>query len=112
MALQRPPAWYVISLRPQGQHGSVRQAARRHGATLLSLSPWRLRALDDPDARASLHQALGAEYVLFTSPAAVRFAHRVQPLKATAGKTWLAVGSGTASALRRAGIVDVCAPLR
>lgn len=112
MALQRPPAWYVISLRPQGQHAGLRQAARRHGATLLALSPWRLQALDDSVARNSLRRALQAEYVLFTSPAAVRFAHGLQSLKAAAGQTWLAVGSGTASALRRAGIPDVRAPTR
>lgn len=112
MALQRPPAWYVISLRPQGQHAGVRRAARRHGATLLALSPWRLQALDDPDAHSRLQRALHAEYVLFTSPAAVRFAHRLQSLKAAAGQTWLAVGSGTALALRRAGVTNVRAPVR
>lgn len=90
----------------------MRRAARRHGATLLALSPWRLQGLDDPDTHRRLQQALQAEHVLFTSPAAVRFAHRLQPLKAAAGQTWLAVGSGTASALRRAGITDVRAPVR
>jgi uroporphyrinogen-III synthase len=90
----------------------VRQAARRHGAKVLALSPWRLQALDDRDTRACLRQAMQAEFVLFTSPAAVRFAHDLQPLEATAKKTWLAVGSGTASALRRAGIADVRAPAR
>lgn len=112
MALQRPPAWYVISLRPQGEHAGLRQAASRHGATLLALSPWRLRALDDPDTRDHLRQALRAEYLLFTSPAAVRFAQRLQPLKTSARQTWLAVGSGTASALRRAGVTNVRAPVR
>jgi uroporphyrinogen-III synthase len=112
MALQRPPAWYVISLRPQGEHAAMRRAARRRGAKLLALSPWRLQSLDAADVRASLQRALQADYVLFTSPAAVRFAHRMQPLQAVAGQAWLAVGSGTASALRRAGIADVRAPER
>lgn len=112
MALQRPPAWYVISLRPQGQHAGLRRAAHRHGATLLALSPWRLRALDDPATRDGLRRTLQAEYVLFTSPAAVRFAHRLQPLMARPGQVWLAVGSGTAAALRRAGIADARAPAR
>jgi uroporphyrinogen-III synthase len=112
MALQRPPAWYVISLRPQGQHASLRRAAHRHGARLLALSPWRLQALDDDDTRDRLRQALQAEYVLFTSPAAVRFAERLRPLQGAAGQTWLAVGSGTASALRRAGVAGVHAPAR
>jgi uroporphyrinogen-III synthase len=90
----------------------VRRAARRHGATLLALSPWRLQPRDDSDTRNRLQQALQAEYVLFTSPAAVRFAHRLQPLNVIAGQTWLAVGGGTASALRRAGVADVRAPMR
>lgn len=90
----------------------MRRAAHRHGATLLALSPWRLQSLDDSDTRARLQQALQAEYVLFTSPAAVRFAHCLQPLKAAPGQTWLAVGSSTASALRRVGIRDVRTPVR
>jgi len=68
--------------------------------------------MDDADARASLQRALQAERVLVTSPAAVRFAHRLQPLQAAPGQTWLAVGSGTASALRRVGITGVRAPER
>ncbi len=90
----------------------MRQAARRHGATLLALSPWRLQALDDPGTRTRLRQTLRTKFVLFTSPAAVRFAHDLQPLKADAGQTWLAVGGGTAAALRRCGIADVRAPAR
>ena len=41
-----PPAWYVISLRPQGGHDALRRAARRHGAGLLALS--RKTAWDEP----------------------------------------------------------------
>lgn len=107
-----PPAWYVISLRPQGGHAGLRGAARRHGAALLALSPWRIRGNADAGTRADLRAALSAECVLFTSPAAVDAAARLQPLAALPGQTWLAVGSGTAAALRRAGIAGVDAPAR
>ncbi|MEL1263358.1 uroporphyrinogen-III synthase [Pseudoxanthomonas putridarboris] len=107
-----PPAWYVISLRPLGAHGALRRAAQRHGAGLLALSPWRVRENDDARTRADLRAALAARKVLFTSPAAVAAARRLQALRAAPGQAWLAVGSGTAAALRRAGIGDVVAPAR
>jgi len=99
-----PPAWYVISLRPQGGHDALRRAARRHGAGLLALSPWRIQASDDPDTRQALQDALACPRVLFTSPAAVAAAQSLQPLHAAPEQTWLAVGTGTAAALRRAGV--------
>ncbi|MEG3193171.1 uroporphyrinogen-III synthase, partial [Lysobacter sp. D1-1-M9] len=48
------PEWYVISLRPRGQHDGLRRAAARHGAGLIALSPWRLQARDDDATRAML----------------------------------------------------------
>jgi uroporphyrinogen-III synthase len=50
--------------------------------------------------------------VLVTSPAAVRAACALQPLRRRRGQSWFAVGAGTAAALRRAGIDDVAAPAR
>lgn len=108
----RPPAWYVISLRPRGDHLSVRRAAAAVGAGVIALSPWRLRQHDDADTRARLGEALAAPRVLFTSPAAVRAAATLQPLRARADQQWLAVGAGTAAALRRCGIGEVVAPAR
>ena len=90
----------------------MRRAARRHGAGLLALSPWRIRRCDDDATRAALRDALACPLVVFTSPAAVSEAHALQPLQARAGQTWLAVGSGTAAALRRAGIGHVAYPQR
>lgn len=106
------PAWYVISLRPTGGHDGLRRAARRHGAGLIALSPWCLRSLDTPATRAALQTALQASHVVFTSPAAVRAAHALQPLRQQDDHAWLAVGAGTAAALRRAGVVRVHAPTR
>ena len=105
-------AWYVISLRPRGAHAAVRRAAARHGAGVVALSPWILRARDDATTRAALDAALRAPRVVFTSPAAVRSAAALHPLAGLGARTWLAVGAGTAAALRRAGIDTVVAPAR
>ncbi|MFL6591464.1 MAG: uroporphyrinogen-III synthase [Luteimonas sp.] len=103
---------YVISLRPAGQHAAMRRAAHGFGARVLALSPWRLRMRDDAAARAQLGAALDCECVLFTSPAAVRAAAALQPLRARGGQDWCAVGSATARAVQRAGVAHVVAPSR
>lgn len=113
MPTDRPaPGWYVISLRPRGEHAGMRRAATAVGAGLVALSPWRLQPRDDEPTRACLREALGAPRVLFTSPAAVRAAARLQTLRTRDGQMWFAVGSGSAAALRRAGIASVHAPSR
>lgn len=109
-----PVLWgcYVISLRPVGGHGALRRAAAAHGARVIALSPWRLESRDDAGTRAALRAALSAPKVVFTSPAAVRAACALRTLRARRGQPWFAVGSGTAAALRRAGIDNVIAPAR
>ena len=102
----------MISLRPQGGHAGLRAAATRHGARLLALSPWKLVACDGLQARAELRAALGASRVVFTSPAAVRFAARLANLQRKRGQVFLAVGAATATALRRAGVDAVVSPKR
>jgi uroporphyrinogen-III synthase len=99
--------WYVISLRPSGGHAPVRRAAARLGARVLPLSTLKLAPLD---AGAALTTALACNEVVFTSPAAVLFASRQARLFARPGQHWLAVGSGTARALQRAGIATARAP--
>ncbi len=103
MAFAEPPGWYVISLRPQGQHEAMRRAATRHGARLFALSPWRIEPVDDAATRDALAAATGASRVLFTSPAAVRAAARLQPLRRMPAQHWIAVGRGTAAARGQAG---------
>jgi uroporphyrinogen-III synthase len=103
---------YVISLRPRGQHAALRRAAARFGARVLSLSPVRIDMRDDATTRSHLHEALASPIVVFTSPNAVRAARALQPLRARRGQAWLAVGEGTAAALRRAGIATPVAPAR
>ncbi|WP_460763041.1 uroporphyrinogen-III synthase [Lysobacter fragariae] len=90
----------------------MRRTAALHGARLVALSPWRLRLLDDDDTRGQLDAALAATRVVFTSPAAVRAARALQPLRPRRGQAWCAVGAGTAAALRRAGVAEVQAPAR
>ena len=112
MAFAEPPGWYVISLRPQGEHAPMRRAASRHGARVVAVSPWRLQLRDDHAARDALQRALAAQRVLFTSPAAVRAASRLAAFTQQPGQLWIAVGSGTGNALARAGIRDVVTPTR
>ena len=112
MAFAEPPGWYVISLRPQGGHAALRRAAAAQGARLIALSPWRVAARDDDRTRQALTRALSAPRVLFTSPNAVRAAAALRPLARESGQVWIAVGSGTAAALRKAGIDEVDFPSR
>ncbi len=112
MKASHPTRWYVISLRPQGQHAALRRAAARHDARVLALSPWRLQLRDDPDTRLALQDALRAQRVVFTSPAAVRSALALADLQRQPDQHWFATGSATARALRRAGIQAVQSPAR
>jgi uroporphyrinogen-III synthase len=99
--------WYVISLRPSGGHAPVRRAAATLGARVFPVSTLKLVAMD---AGPALPAALACPVVVFTSPAAVAFAQGPQPLRLHPGQRWLAVGSGTARALRGAGIGDAAVP--
>lgn len=112
-APRRPPRWYVISLRPSGEHAPLRRLAAQYGGGLIALSPWRLRTRDDADTRALLDRALGATRALATSPAAARALHQLRPdWRAPATQRWYAVGAGTAAALAAAGIDPVRWPQR
>jgi uroporphyrinogen-III synthase len=104
--------WYVISLRPRGQHDALRRAAAACGARVIALSPQRIELRDDKATRAALRAALDAPAVIFTSPNAVRAASALRTLKRRRGQQVFAVGEGTARALRRAGIDEVHAPRR
>jgi uroporphyrinogen-III synthase len=112
MAFAEPPGWYVISLRPQGGHASLRRAAAARGARLIALSPWRVTLRSDDQARQALARALSAPRLLFTSPNAVRGATGLLLLTRNPGQSWIAVGSGTVAALRKAGIEEIEFPSR
>ena len=90
----------------------MRRAAAVHGSRVIALSPWTIAIQDDPATRRALRTALAADIVIATSPAAVRAATMLATLRARRGQTYCAIGSATAAALRRAGIVDVHSPDR
>nr|WP_329742331.1 uroporphyrinogen-III synthase [Dyella sp. A6] len=100
----------LVITRPAGTAAALaRQVRTRDGVPLL-LPGLSLRATGDAVAtREALRQALRDDVLVFTSPAAVRFAAALLPLDTTA--TVLAVGQGTARALRRQG-VGALAPTR
>jgi uroporphyrinogen-III synthase len=114
MQVRPASPWYVISLRPRGEHAPMRRAAARHGAHVVALSPWALAPRTDARSRAGLHAALRATRVVFTSPAAVRAAHGLcaRDFAPAAGATWIGVGAGTVAALRRAGVPRALSPAR
>lgn len=102
--------WYVISLRPPGQHAPIRRAAAALGAGCFALASLRLEALP---AAATLAQALACDRVIATSPAAARFAAEAAAgLRQRRGQRWFALGPGTAAALRRGGVAHVRTPAR
>ncbi|HEY5851166.1 MAG TPA: uroporphyrinogen-III synthase [Lysobacter sp.] len=112
MSAPAPPGWYVISLRPRGEHAPLRRAAARAGAGVIALSPWQLRLRDDEASREALGLAMQAPRVVVTSPTAVKAARSLHPLATLPGQRWFAVGAGTAAALRRAGVAGVESPSR
>jgi len=99
----------IVITRPAGTASAFARQVRARGGVPLLLPGLSLRA-SEGDARTPLREALrGDDLLLFTSPAAVRFAAALEPLRTRA--TVLAVGQGTAAALRRHGLT-VQAPLR
>ncbi|MFC4763730.1 uroporphyrinogen-III synthase [Dyella koreensis] len=93
----------VVITRPAGTASSLARQVRVCGGVPLLLPGLSLRGVDDPSvASAALGEALKDEVLVFTSPAAVRFAARLRPLRTRA--VVVAVGQGTARALRRLGV--------
>ncbi|MEO7477920.1 MAG: uroporphyrinogen-III synthase, partial [Lysobacteraceae bacterium] len=112
MPRSSPPlsGWFVVSLRPVGQHRPLLRLAERLGAEGISLPGLRLTAREDTPTRTALDAALRCSQVIFTSPAAVRSAARMHVLHARPHQSVLALGAGTQAALRRVGIADVLVP--
>ncbi|HET9834842.1 MAG TPA: uroporphyrinogen-III synthase [Rhodanobacteraceae bacterium] len=101
----------VAITRPVGAGAALRKRVRALGGIPLSLPGSSLRATDDPGtARAALREGLSGDVVIFTSPAAVRFAARLLPLRTRA--VVVAPGAGTATALRRVADLDAMTPAR
>lgn len=92
----------VVITRPAGTGSPMARKVRRMGGLPLLLPGLSLRGVDGSDVAAALRAALADELLVFTSPAAVRFAARLASLDTRA--TVLAVGKGTARALGRLGV--------
>lgn len=98
----------VVITRPAGTGSPLARRVRRMGGVPLLLPGLSLRAAEQTnDVADALRAALDDELLIYTSPAAVRFAAHLVPLRTRA--TVLAVGQGTARALARHGI-DASAP--
>lgn len=101
-------AWTVIVLRAAHDATTLRRAIQKHGAKALFLPALRLAPAADLDAaRRELRIALRAPQIVFTSPAAVRFAAVLSPLRTKTTQRLYAVGEGTARALARRGLDSV-----
>ena len=100
----------VVITRPAGTGSSMARKVRALGGHPWLLPGLSLRGMDDAGTRQALADALRHDVLVFSSPAAVRFAARLQLLRTQA--TVLAVGQGTARALRRQGLGVVAAPSR
>lgn len=101
----------VAITRPVGTGAALARRVRALGGMPLLLPGSSLHAQRDAtQARADLGAALAADVTIFTSPAAVRFARRLDPLCARG--TLVAPGAGTLRALRRAGCTAAVAPAR
>lgn len=101
----------VVITRPAGTGSPLARRVRRMGGVPLLLPGLSLRAADDGEVVAiDLRAALSDPLLIFTSPAAVRFAARLVPLRT--GATVLAVGQGTARALARHGVEAVAPQVR
>ncbi len=101
----------VVITRPVGSAAPLIRRVRAAGGVPVLLPGMALRGMPDMvAARTALLAALGDELLLFTSPTAVRFAARLAPLHTSA--VVLAVGQGTARALRRHGVDTPLVPRR
>ncbi|HET6913580.1 MAG TPA: uroporphyrinogen-III synthase [Rhodanobacteraceae bacterium] len=101
----------VAITRPVGAGAALRSRVRALGGIALPLPGSSLRAMDDARAsRAALREALASDVLIFTSPAAVRFAARLSPLRTHAAI--VVPGAGTSAALRRIAQLETVIPPR
>jgi uroporphyrinogen-III synthase len=101
----------IVITRPAGTGAALVRAVRDLGGNPILLPGSSLRAPGDVSAaRQALKAALACQVAIFTSPAAVRFARQLTPLRSRA--TVVAPGAGTRHALQRAGVAEVRTPSR
>lgn len=101
----------IVITRPAGTGAAVVRKVRVLGGQPILLPGSSLRPPADVSAaRQALQAALACPVAIFTSPAAVRFARKLAPLRSRA--TVIAPGAGTRKALQRAGVAGVQTPSR
>jgi uroporphyrinogen-III synthase len=102
----------VVITRPSATAAGLRRRVRALGAVSLALPGVALRGADDPQAaRSALRAARTADVVVFTSPAAVRYAFALEPGLCFRRSTEVcSPGAATARALVRRGIPGVSWP--
>ena len=104
----------VILTRPSGTTRALQRRVRALGGTPFDLPGTALRkATDAHAAKLALGAARDADLVVFSSPAAVRFAFALWPELRFARRAQVcAMGAATARALQRRGVRDVLHPPR
>lgn len=102
----------VVVTRPSGTAAAIRRRIRALGGVAISLPGISLHAPADVAlARRQLRAAQGADIVIFTSPAAVRFAYALLPHLRLRRSTQVFVpGAGSARALQRCGVGNAVYP--
>ena len=102
----------VIVTRPSDTAAGLRRRVRMLGGTAVALPGIGLRAAQDgAHVRKQLRAAQSADIVIFTSPAAVRFAFGLLPRLRLGRTTQVCVpGSGSAFALQRRGVKNAFYP--
>ena len=96
-------AWTLVSLRPQGQHATIRIVAKQSNARFCALSVTKLVAEHN---KAALESALSSDIRIISSPSAVSFSQTMADLSGN----WLAIGQNTAKKLIKAGASSVQTP--
>jgi len=101
----------VIVTRPAASAAPLKRRIRALGGVALALPVLALRrAADGVAATAALRQARDADIVVFTSPAAVKFAFALRRQRFTRTTCVCAIGAATAQALGRRGFGEVLFP--
>lgn len=99
----------VLVTRPRGEGAELKRQIEALGAIAIRQPGIELRATPDREpTRARLQDLTGRDWLVFTSPAAVRFV--LPRLKLPPDSATWAVGGRTAADLERAGLVDVGKP--
>jgi len=101
----------VIVTRPAASAAPLKRRIRALGGNAIALPVLALRrVVDTAAAKATLRQARDADIVVFVSPAAVKFAFALRPLRFARTTRVYAIGAASARALSRRGVRNVLFP--